>query len=189
MAGHILVLGAGLAGLAAARELAQAGHDVTMLEARDRPGGRVLTLRDGFADNLYVEAGARYVPDSHTYTVGYLQQLGIALQPLPAPRPAALYSLAGVRVLVRHGEEPAWPVELAPAERSLGPDGLLFHYLRGLLATVGDPSAPDWPPSTLLPCDTISLESYLREAGASPGAIALMGLGGILNLVGEGLES
>ena len=49
----VIIIGAGLAGLSAAYELTQAGHDVTVLEARTRPGGRVQTFRDAFAEGLY----------------------------------------------------------------------------------------------------------------------------------------
>src|SRR2546426_4853724 len=48
-AGRVIVVGAGLAGLAAAHELTRAGVEVTVLEARDRPGGRVHTLREPFS--------------------------------------------------------------------------------------------------------------------------------------------
>jgi len=55
-----LVIGAGVAGLAAARELKQRGHSVTVLEARDRIGGRIHTVRArGWP--LPVEAGAEFV--------------------------------------------------------------------------------------------------------------------------------
>ncbi len=54
----VLILGAGLAGMVAAQELLKAGHDVTILEASLRPGGRVHTLREPFSDGLYAEAGA-----------------------------------------------------------------------------------------------------------------------------------
>ncbi len=59
----VIIIGAGLAGLAAAYELTQAGHDVTILEAQTRPGGRVHTLRDNFAEGLYAEAGATRIPN------------------------------------------------------------------------------------------------------------------------------
>ncbi|MEM9183205.1 MAG: FAD-dependent oxidoreductase, partial [Pseudomonadota bacterium] len=49
---RVLVVGAGLAGLAAAHELTRAGHNVTVIEATSRPGGRVRTLRQPFADGL-----------------------------------------------------------------------------------------------------------------------------------------
>jgi monoamine oxidase len=68
---RVLVIGAGLAGLAAAYELAQAGHEVTVLEARSRAGGRVQTLREPFADGLHVEAGAVTVHDTHDWTIHY----------------------------------------------------------------------------------------------------------------------
>ena len=43
---EIAVIGAGVAGLAAARDLHEAGNNVCVLEARDRIGGRILTTRD-----------------------------------------------------------------------------------------------------------------------------------------------
>ena len=47
---RVVVIGAGLAGLVAGYELKQAGYNVTLLEARLRAGGRVLTLRKPFSD-------------------------------------------------------------------------------------------------------------------------------------------
>lgn len=67
------MVGAGLAGLSAAYELTRAGHDVAILEARTRPGARVLTLRAPFSDGLYDEAGAAYIPDSHDWTMKYIK--------------------------------------------------------------------------------------------------------------------
>ena len=55
----VVVVGAGLAGLAAARELRGAGRDVVVLEARDRVGGR--TLNEPIGDGKVVEIGAQWV--------------------------------------------------------------------------------------------------------------------------------
>ena len=57
----LLVIGAGLSGLVAATEAQDAGHDVVVLEARDRVGGRVFTVRDGFAAGQFADIGAEIV--------------------------------------------------------------------------------------------------------------------------------
>jgi monoamine oxidase len=77
----VIVVGGGLAGLSAAYELTRAGHDVTVLEAQQRPGGRVLTFRKPLADGLYAEAGAARIPDGHKLTLGYAQRFGLHLEP------------------------------------------------------------------------------------------------------------
>lgn len=78
---RIIVAGAGLAGLVAAYELSQAGHNVTVIEARKRAGGRVFTLREPFADGLYAEAGATRIPVGHDLTLRYVKQFGLELLP------------------------------------------------------------------------------------------------------------
>jgi monoamine oxidase len=65
---NIIVIGAGIAGLCCAYELARRGHEVTVLEASGRPGGHVRTFHDPFADGLYADMGAE-----HFYYPGYTQ--------------------------------------------------------------------------------------------------------------------
>ena len=60
----VLVIGAGLAGLACARTLQDASVDVVVLEARDRVGGRVWTMRD-LVDGVPAEAGAMMIHGRH----------------------------------------------------------------------------------------------------------------------------
>jgi monoamine oxidase len=86
----ILIIGAGMAGLAAGYELSQLGHDVTILEARMRPGGRVQTLREPFSDGLYAEAGAARIPENHDLTLKYVKLFDVPLEPMYPAKLSAL---------------------------------------------------------------------------------------------------
>lgn len=94
----VVILGAGMAGLSAGYELTQLGHDVTILEARPRPGGRVLTLREPFSDGLYAEAGAARIPDEHDLTLKYVKLFNVVLEPMyPTERLSVRFDRGGRR--------------------------------------------------------------------------------------------
>ncbi|BAF22890.1 lysine-specific histone demethylase 1 homolog 2 [Oryza sativa Japonica Group] len=79
LAASVLVVGAGLAGLAAARQLLRFGLRVLVLEGRARPGGRVYTTHLG-GDQAAVELGGSVITGIHTNPLGVLaRQLGIPL--------------------------------------------------------------------------------------------------------------
>jgi monoamine oxidase len=73
----VVVAGAGLAGLAAARDLEAAGALVTVVEARDRIGGRVLTVRHGFAARQHAEAGGDLIDGEQTFVLDLAASVGL----------------------------------------------------------------------------------------------------------------
>jgi monoamine oxidase len=90
----VVILGAGIAGLVAAYELGKAGYDCTILEARDRVGGRNWTVRRGtkiemtggssqtcgFDEGLYFNSGPARLPSHHQNILGYCRELGVPLE-------------------------------------------------------------------------------------------------------------
>jgi monoamine oxidase len=169
---RIIVVGAGLAGLCAAYQLTQAGHDVLVLEAQRRAVGRVETLRD-FAEDLCAEAGATRIPDHHHFTLKYVKAFGLELDPFPPPG-AAIYHLRGRRVVVGPADRPEWPLELAPDEQALGLTGMMEKACGGLLSRIGDAASPHWvPPEDLRQYDRLTFTELLRRQGLSEDAIHL----------------
>ena len=93
---RVAILGAGIAGMVAAYELRKAGYQITVLEARDRVGGRNWTIRGGDSigesdgptqrvtweqkPNLYFNAGPARLPYHHQGILSYCRELGVALE-------------------------------------------------------------------------------------------------------------
>jgi monoamine oxidase len=75
----VVIVGAGLAGLSAARRLAAAGVEPLVLEARNRVGGRTLTSH--FADGTFVDDGGQWISPGQDCVVALAAELGVALVP------------------------------------------------------------------------------------------------------------
>jgi monoamine oxidase len=105
----VVILGAGIAGLVSAYELKRAGYRVTVLEARERIGGRVWTIRGGdrivqlgrpdqvasFSPGLYFNAGPARIPATHRVILGYARRFGVALEPFVNVNRTAGWDYAG----------------------------------------------------------------------------------------------
>ena len=169
----VLVLGAGLAGLSAAWELVQAGHDVTVLEAQRRAGGRVYTLRDPFADGLTAEAGAMSFSDSYRHFRRYLEVFKLPSAPFPrAPLPV-VHHFRGRRLVVQPGAPTDWPYELKAEEKGQPLPALLQKYF-GVVEQLGDPTDPAWKIDPFKKWDEVTLADWLKSQGASAEAVALL---------------
>jgi monoamine oxidase len=91
---HVIILGAGLSGMSAAYELGKLGYQCTVLEARNRIGGRCWSVRKGsvqtelvneqqiaeFDEGQYFNAGPSRIPHHHQLTLHYCRELGVPLE-------------------------------------------------------------------------------------------------------------
>lgn len=176
---RILVLGAGLAGLTAAWELDQAGHEVVIVEVQTRPGGRILTLREGFTPGLSAEAGAMSFSDSYQHLMHYIRlfqipHASLATAAVRSTSASPLYYLRGKRLQTDQGGTVNWPFELTDKERALGQMGILHNYILSLLEGVDDPTPPYTFPDWARPYDQKTLLELAAERGASRGAQELI---------------
>jgi monoamine oxidase len=104
---RILVAGAGLSGLVAARRLAQRGAAVDVVEARSRLGGRVHTLRGGAMGSAHAEAGGEFVDEGHKRVRALARELGITLTPVLRAGFGSVIRSSG-RVQVARSQAASW---------------------------------------------------------------------------------
>ncbi|HSE41189.1 MAG TPA: NAD(P)/FAD-dependent oxidoreductase, partial [Acidobacteriota bacterium] len=162
----VLILGAGLAGLAAAYELNRSGIQVTVLEARSRPGGRVNTYRDPFADGLYAEMGAEYVDAADEFDHRYCKEFDLKVMT------AKLYDAIFVRGQKFKMSELKTRNQTLPYEGAR--PGMLFGqeaaFIKKIRDSIKDPErlSPD-----VLQLDNLSVAELLLQQGAPKDLLAL----------------
>ena len=160
----VIIVGAGLAGLAAASDLTHAGHSVTVLEARDRVGGR--TLNHPVGDGEVVEVGGQWVGPGQDRLKARAKALGI--------RMFKTYT-KGAQILDYLGRQTHFTGLIPPLP---GGDAADFATLLGkivqLTGTV--PVDKPWTASDALALDGQTLETWKLANSSTPGARFLFDL-------------
>ena len=167
---RVLVLGAGVAGLTAAYELQKSGYQVTLLEGRDRIGGRVWSVREGFEDGMFAEIGAVRIASTHARLLDYLDELGLEKQEFPSGD--SLFYIGGERFMKREGEP--WPIAgLADNEKTAGLGDLWGSYIQSNFAEFGDLSQGKFTADQVAQFDQLTWAEYLQQQGASEAFLPL----------------
>jgi monoamine oxidase len=174
---RVVVVGAGMAGLVAAYELQRAGHEPIVLEAQQRVGGRVYTLREPFSDGLYAEAGAMRIPRSHDLTMAYVEHFQIPMADFTMDNPNGWVYLHGRKRRVSDvAADPAsLGFEVAEHEHGLTHSHLWTTALRPLFDRLTADPAAGWD-EIVHEYDRYSTREFLEANNWSEAAIEMFGL-------------
>ena len=173
----VVIVGAGLAGLAAGYELKRAGHTPVILEAQQRVGGRVYTLREPFMEGLYAEVGAMRIPRCHSLTMAYIEKFGLKTNDFTMDNPNAYYYIGGqkFRASEAHADPSLMGFEVSPMEGGKISGQMYMAALEPLLGMLEKDGDAAWE-EIIVKYDQYSTREFLELNGWSEGMIEMFGL-------------
>lgn len=173
----VIIVGAGLAGLSAGYELKRAGHTPVILEAQQRVGGRVYTLRDPFTEGLYAEVGAMRIPRAHSLTMAYIEKFGLKTSDFTMDNSNAYYYIGGhkMRASAAHADPSLMGFEVAPNEVGKTSGQMYMQALKPLLDLLDKDGDAAWD-EIVAKYDQYSTREFLELNGWSEGMIEMFGL-------------
>jgi monoamine oxidase len=154
--GRVVIVGGGLCGLVVLDRLRKLGREAVLLEAGERLGGRILTIRGGLPEGLRAEAGAERVGAGHLAVRDLLAEIGI--RTVAYPPAGASFTLTSKDRVFDFSPERGPPPEILEGLSGVERRGAPLMVLAALVDAAGAPAAND----------ARSGIAWLRASGMTP---------------------